>query len=74
MECFGLYYALGVLKVAPTAYEGAKYGFLIWQFFIFPAFAVHYLYDRRPAKQLAMYAGHHLVNMTIQGAVISLLR
>lgn len=73
MECFGMYYALSILRVSTVA-EGVKYGFLLWQFFIFPTFSVHYLYDRRPVKHLAMYAGHHLVNMIVQGAVIAMLK
>jgi hypothetical protein len=74
MECFGLYYAFSVLKIGNNLFAGIKYGFLIWQFFVFPPIAVHYIFDRRPVKHLAMIAGHHLANLVIEGAVIALLK
>jgi hypothetical protein len=74
MECFGIYYTLSVVRAAPVLSEGAKYGFLIWQFFVFPAIAVHYLFDKRPMKHLLLISGHHLVATMIEGAVIAALK
>jgi hypothetical protein len=75
LEVFGLYYALNLLGVrGGQVCEGAKYGYLIWQFFVFPMFAVHYIFDPRPIMHLVMVSSHHLATLVANGALIAYLR
>jgi hypothetical protein len=75
LEVFGLYHALNLLGVrSGQVCEGAKYGYLIWQFFVFPMFAVHYIFDPRPLMHLVMVSSHHLTTLTLNGALMAYLR
>ena len=73
IECFGLFKVFKFMN-GRTLTDGALYGYLIWQFFVFPAFAVHHLFDTKPVKHLFLIAGHHLVALVIEGTVIAALQ
>ena len=76
LEVFGLYHALfNVVGVKGGAWrEGGWWGYLIWQFFVFPSMAVHYLFDRsRPVKHLLLVSGHHLTTMVLEGFLMTYL-
>jgi hypothetical protein len=72
LEVLGLLYLLHQSNI-DTTWGGLKVGYLIWQFFVFPSMAVHYFFDRRPLEHLAMVTSHHLVSLTLEGALLGFL-
>ena len=75
LEVFGLFHALfTVIGLKGGEWrEGMWWGYLIWQFFILPSFAVHYIFDERPVKHLALVSGHHLATLVLEGALMAYL-
>lgn len=75
LEVFGLYYALDLAGIKGGDWmEGGKLGYLLWQFIVFPMFAVHYIFDARPIMHMIMITSHHLVTLVLEGALMTYLR
>lgn len=76
LEVFGLFHALfNVIGVKGGEWKvGMWWAYLIWQFFIFPSMAVHYIFDpSRPVKHLALVGGHHLATMVLEAGLMCYL-
>jgi hypothetical protein len=58
------------LGPAATAGSGALAGFLAGFFWVGLAFAITYLFERRPFSLFAINAGYHVVSFTIMGLII----
>ena len=68
--------ALVMYSVGPTLlelFDGAVFGMLIGAFFVATAFAINYMYEKRPLELWAINAGHVVLNFIVAGAVIGAL-